>query len=283
MHHAAANATSGQHGRETVRPMIATVAARAGVAVALAYLWRATEFAGPDDQCFVQHSPLLKVFQQRGEGQISRRHQSVFQIDEAIPLDANGSEINASDGVRPFIAMEFIEGQTLEDRATVGPMKLEEVVRIASEVAEGFKIAHSKDIVHRDIKSANIMLAGDDRTEIDWGHWTGRGMTWNVQCAYCHMTDFRKQYDQETDTYNSTWTEMGVGCTQCHGEIAAAPDEETGCLIDVAGHAAFSPDQVMDGCATCHSRRGEMDEDFELGDVYEDHFQMALPTLPHLA
>jgi predicted CXXCH cytochrome family protein len=126
------------------------------------------------------------------------------------------------------------------------------------------------------------MLAGDDRTERDWGHWTGRGMTWNVQCAYCHMTDFRKGYDEKTDTYHSTWTEMGVGCTQCHGEIAAAADATNGCLIDRAGHAEFTPDQVMDGCATCHSRRGEMDEDFELGDLFEDHYQMALPTLPHL-
>ena len=126
------------------------------------------------------------------------------------------------------------------------------------------------------------MLAGDDRTEVDWGHWTGRGMTWNVQCAYCHMTDFRKGYDGETDTYHSTWTEMGVGCTQCHGEIAETPDEKTGCLIDVTAHAAFTVDQVMDGCATCHSRRGEMNEDFELGDLYEDHYQMALPTPPLL-
>ena len=40
---------------------------------------------------------------------------TVYQIDEAIPIDENGSEINASDGPRPFIAMEFIEGETLQD------------------------------------------------------------------------------------------------------------------------------------------------------------------------
>jgi predicted CXXCH cytochrome family protein len=107
-------------------------------------------------------------------------------------------------------------------------------------------------------------------------------MTWNVQCAYCHMTDFKKNYDAETDTYHSSWTEMGVGCTQCHGEIAEAPHAETGCLIDVDTHATYSLDTVMDGCATCHSRRGELNEDFELGDTYEDHYQLALPTMPHL-
>ena len=70
------------------------------------------------------------------------------------------------------------------------------------------------------------MLGGDDRTAADWGHWTGRGMTWNVQCAYCHMTDFKKNYDAKTDTYHSSWTEMGVGCTQCHGEIVEHPRRE---------------------------------------------------------
>jgi len=125
-------------------------------------------------------------------------------------------------------------------------------------------------------------LNGDARTGEDWGHWTGRGMTWNVQCAYCHMTGFEKNYDLQTDTYHSSWDEMGVGCIQCHGGLAENPAAGTGCLIDTKGHAAFSLDQVMDGCATCHSRRGELDEKFSLGDHFEDHYQLSLPTVPGL-
>jgi serine/threonine protein kinase len=54
----------------------------------------------------------------------------VYQVDEAVPSDApHGSE------ARPFIAMEFIDGETLDARIKAGPMKLEEAVRIASEVA----------------------------------------------------------------------------------------------------------------------------------------------------
>ena len=68
------------------------------------------------------------------------------------------------------------------------------------------------------------VFGGDLRTSADWGHWSGRGMTWNTQCAWCHMTDYKKNYDVDTDSYQSTWKEMGVGCTQCHGDIAAAPD-----------------------------------------------------------
>ena len=88
----------------------------------------------------------------------------IHEIDEAVP---EGSE---DDDLRPFIAMEFIEGDTLEDRIKQGPMKLEEAVRIASEVSSGLEAAHKKDIVHRDIKAANVMLDGDGRAKIlDFG------------------------------------------------------------------------------------------------------------------
>ena len=89
---------------------------------------------------------------------------TVYEIDEAVP------EGSKDDDLRPFIAMEFIEGDTLEDRIKKGPFKLDEAVRIASEMAEGLKAAHAKDIVHRDIKAANVMLDGESRAKIlDFG------------------------------------------------------------------------------------------------------------------
>jgi len=66
--------------------------------------------------------------------------------------------------------MEFIEGKTLHDRIGKGPLKLEEAVRIASQIASGLKAAHAKDIVHRDIKSGNIMLTEEGEAKIlDFG------------------------------------------------------------------------------------------------------------------
>ncbi len=88
----------------------------------------------------------------------------IHEIDEAVP------EGSKDDDLRPFIAMEFIEGDTLEDRIKQGPMKLEEAVRIASEIASGLEAAHKKDIVHRDIKAANVMLDDSGRAKIlDFG------------------------------------------------------------------------------------------------------------------
>ena len=77
---------------------------------------------------------------------------SVFEIDEAVP------EGSKDDDLRPFIAMEFIEGKTLDAKIKEGPFKLEDAVRIASEIASALEAAHKKDIVHRDIKSQNVML-----------------------------------------------------------------------------------------------------------------------------
>ncbi|MEE2637324.1 MAG: multiheme c-type cytochrome [Acidobacteriota bacterium] len=48
-------------------------------------------------------------------------------------------------------------------------------------------------------------------------HWTGRYQNWNLQCAACHSTDLRKDYDPVSDNYRTTWAELDVGCQACHG------------------------------------------------------------------
>ena len=88
----------------------------------------------------------------------------VHAVDEAIPEGAS------SEDLRPFIAMEFIDGETLEDRINKSPLKLGDAVRIACEIASGLQLAHEKNIVHRDIKSANVMLTSKEVAKIlDFG------------------------------------------------------------------------------------------------------------------
>ena len=90
---------------------------------------------------------------------------SVFEIDEAVPSNAPHDAQPS-----PFLAMEFIEGETLDARIAKQPLKIDEVIKLASEVAEGLKAAHGKEIVHRDIKSANVMIDADGRAKIlDFG------------------------------------------------------------------------------------------------------------------
>ena len=59
---------------------------------------------------------------------------------------------------RPYIAMEYVEGETLRDRIRKGPLEVAEALEIAVQIAAGLQEAHSKGIVHRDIKPANILL-----------------------------------------------------------------------------------------------------------------------------
>jgi tetratricopeptide (TPR) repeat protein/predicted Ser/Thr protein kinase len=71
---------------------------------------------------------------------------------------------------RASIVMEYVEGETLKDRLERGPLPLKEALGIACEVAEALEEAHSKGIVHRDVKPANIMLTHKGHAKImDFG------------------------------------------------------------------------------------------------------------------
>ena len=81
---------------------------------------------------------------------------SVYEIDEA-------------EG-QTFLAMAYLEGQTVKDKIAERPLKLDEALDIAVQTAQGLQAAHEKDIVHRDIKSANLMVTPQDQVKImDFG------------------------------------------------------------------------------------------------------------------
>jgi predicted CXXCH cytochrome family protein len=145
-------------------------------------------------------------------------------------------------------------------------------------------------------------------------HWTGRDQTWNYQCADCHSTDLKKNYDLATDTYTTSWTDVDVACEACHGpgsrHVAWANSPEA------KAHSGDSPDRMgltnwlkptdhghwemnpetgiarrteklasaeLDTCAACHSRRKVIAKDPVPGEPYLDAYMPALlePGLYH--
>ena len=112
---------------------------------------------------------------------------------------------------KAFISMAYVEGQSLRKKTESGPLELDEALRIALQVAQGLQIAHKKGVVHRDIKSANIMVTEDNQAKImDFGlaRMTGgtlitqEGMTMGT-IAYMSPEQARgEEVDQRTDIWS---------------------------------------------------------------------------------
>ena len=98
----------------------------------------------------------------------------------------------------------------------------------------------------------------------DWLYWTNAGQNWNGMCAECHSTNLKKNYDIQKDAYQTTWSEIDVGCEACHGpasrhvEWAELPDmarPQTANFELVVKAKGMDSREQVELCAPCHSRR----------------------------
>ena len=101
----------------------------------------------------------LARFQREAELLASLNHPNIAQI----------YGLERSEGTTA-LAMELIEGPTLEDRIFQGRIPVEEALRVASQIADALEAAHERGIVHRDLKPANIKLRPDGVVKVlDFG------------------------------------------------------------------------------------------------------------------
>jgi serine/threonine-protein kinase len=101
----------------------------------------------------------MKRFVQEAKAASALNHPNIITIHE----------IDQSDSLH-FIATEFIDGKTLRERMRGAPLKLSEVLDVATQVASALAAAHAVGIMHRDIKPENIMLRQDGIVKVlDFG------------------------------------------------------------------------------------------------------------------
>jgi len=77
-------------------------------------------------------------------------------------------DIGSQDGTN-FLVMEYLEGQTLAEGLAKGPLPLDQVLKIGTEIAQALEKAHQQGIIHRDLKPANIMLTKAGAKLMDFG------------------------------------------------------------------------------------------------------------------
>jgi tetratricopeptide (TPR) repeat protein len=137
-------------------------------------------------------------------------------------------------------------------------------------------------------------------------HWTGIEQNWNYQCADCHSTNLKKNYDADQRHFHTTWSEINVSCEACHGPgsnhlawakqegdwqrfggrgkgLPEVLDERRGVtwMIDAAtGNASRSVPRSgvreIETCARCHARRGQFSDDLVHGKPLGDTYRAAL-------
>jgi TolB-like protein/Tfp pilus assembly protein PilF len=73
-------------------------------------------------------------------------------------------------GGQAYIAMELVEGQPLSTRLTQGPLKSEQALRYGAQIADALSHAHERQIIHRDLKSGNVVITPEGRAKVlDFG------------------------------------------------------------------------------------------------------------------
>lgn len=145
------------------------------------------------------------------------------------------------------------------------------------------------------------LYAGQGVDHSDELHWTSRRQNWNFMCADCHSTNVKKGYDAQADRFQTTWSEIDVGCEACHGpgsrhvEWANASAvwrslvwsdnglpaqlterEGTSWTIGADGRPGRSAPRTtnveIEVCAQCHSRRAQIADGYTAGAPFHDFY-----------
>ena len=180
------------------------------------------EFTG-SKSCFACHAEQQQTWQ-------GSHHDLAMQhaTEETMLGDFNNSEFTANGVISRFfrkdgkfwVNTDAEDGsmQNFEIKYTFGVIPLQQYL-----------------VEFPDGRVQTLGIAWDTRSESDGGqrwfhlypelsvnagdelHWTGPQQNWNYMCADCHSTNLVKGYNNESNTFKTTWSDINVGCESCHG------------------------------------------------------------------
>lgn len=119
----------------------------------------------------------------------------------------------------------------------------------------------------------------------DWLYWTRSSQNWNGMCAECHSTNLKKNYNFKSDTYQTTWSDIDVGCEACHGpgsshvewaQLPAMARPQTKSYELVVETNSLNSRQQIELCAPCHARRSSLSDNSHR---FGDFMDYAVPQL----
>jgi Tfp pilus assembly protein PilF len=133
---------------------------------------------------------------------------------------------------------------------------------------------------------AAMVYQPEDLDPGNWLYWTNQAQNWNSMCAECHSTNLQKNFDLNTRTYNTTWSDINVNCEACHGpgsahiewarlpELARPQDNNTGLVVKTS---KITSRQYVESCAPCHARKSTLGT---YDHAHADFMSNAIPQLP---
>jgi tetratricopeptide (TPR) repeat protein len=139
--------------------------------------------------------------------------------------------------------------------------------------------------------------------------WQGQFNNWNARCAQCHSTNLKRGFNQQANSYNTTYSEVNVSCEACHGsaekhvklseqEQKKQPNSGFEQVLHKKSTWVFKAEKTTaerfetsefsldhgqpDQCAACHSRRTSLTDGNDPGDFSQHHIpRLAVPDLYH--
>ena len=119
-----------------------------------------------------EHVALKVVAEPQGTQSLRFQQEAMVLADIAHPAIVRYLAHGSTARGEQYMAMEWLDGETLEDRVARGPLRISETLQLGRRVAEALAVAHKHGVVHRDIKPANVFLPAGDPAQakvLDFG------------------------------------------------------------------------------------------------------------------